>query len=544
MLILSNVSESQTIALWSEQFTQMLIEPNMLNVLHVKQYALLENTKGTMFASLFSKECKAFGHFPKALAVSVVALLLTSCGGAPDRPSNQQPVTEVQQPPNNQNTLPEGEPVEESSGDESAEEPKKEEQDETKIIQVAIMLPLSGPEAPAGTALLRAATMALFDAYDPRIRLIPYDTQADAFIAEEKAHQAIEDGVSVVLGPLLSDSVSAVGPFFSAENITVIGFSNDSNVAAPGRYIMGFLPEAEVKRVIDYAVLSGYQKFGALIPEGLYGQRVRTAFGDTIFDAGARIEAIESYPPRSTESLDEPVKRLARYDERRSEARREMRFLRGLRDDLTNEIADRIEDAEVLEGVDFDAVLVPEGGAIMRSLPPLLPFYEVDPNEVKLLGTGLWNDPGLLGEPPMQGAWFAAPEPEIPTDFLNRYEEIYGARAPRIATLAYDAMSLVAQLARTPINVEEKAIKQDQGEGENNLVKIAVDTNANSNSRLLFARERMTITEGFVGIDGLFRFLENGEIERSLAVLEVNRSGFVIVDAAPESFPAFGYLLN
>lgn len=502
---------------------------------------------------MIAKFLKHNGNTHHALRAPFVmvaaALLLVACGGsAPTTrvPSPQVPQTDRQNEVPGKDITNEDVKLKDQRGTELGEGQINKPADVQ--ISVAIMLPLSGPEEAAGKALLRAATMALFDAYDPRIKLIPYDTQADAQIAEQQAIQAVADGVSVVLGPLLSDSVQAAGDIFDRENITMIGFSNDSNASAPGRYLMGFLPEAEVKRVIDYAVLNGHENFGALIPEGLYGQRVSTAFGDTIVDAGASIDAIESYSPGSTEALDEPVKRLARYDERRNEARREVRFLRGLRDDLTNEIADKIEDAEVLEGVEFDAVLVPEGGAMMRSLAPLLPFYEVDPNQVQLLGTGLWNDQGLLGEPPMQGAWFAAPEPEAPMNFLNRYEETFGTAAPRIATLAYDAMALVAQLARTPL--EDGLVDDDSGAergsttSQEKTESDQIPADKAFDTRNLFSRQRLTLNEGYIGVDGLFRFLESGEVERSLAVLEVNRSGFKVVDPAPKSFPAFGYLLN
>jgi len=137
----------------------------------------------------------------------------------------------------------------------------------------------------------------------------------------------------------------------------------------------------------------------------------------------------------------------------------------------------------------------------------------------------------------MQGAWFAAPEPEQPSVFLARFEQAYGAPAPRIATLAYDAMSLVAQLSRLPLSqagLDSVAFAPDSEE----------DTAGLKATRALFSSERLTTQEGFTGLDGLFRFLPDGTIERALAVLEVNRAGFIVVDPAPKSFPAFGYLLN
>ncbi|NVJ99563.1 MAG: penicillin-binding protein activator [Alphaproteobacteria bacterium] len=382
-------------------------------------------------------------------------------------------------------------------------------------IRIAIMLPLSGAEEPTGRALLNAATMALFDAYDSRLKLIPFDTKADGLTTESVAHEALAQEVDIVLGPLLAGNVQIAGEIFGPAGVPVIGFSNDSRVAGEGRYILGFMPENEVSRVVDFAITKGHEKFSALVPEGLYGARVRNAFGDAVGEEGARVVAMESYPP-DPEAVFEPVKALARYDQRRKDYQDEIRYLRSLRDDLTDEIADELAKVEKLEPVEFDAVLVPEGGALLRTVGPLLPFYEIDPNQVQLLGTGLWNDKSLTREPPLHGAWFAAPEPEAPDAFMVRYAEMFGEEPPRLATIAYDGMSLIAALARDTLE-----------EGETR-----------------FSSARLTASTGFVGVDGLFRLNPDGLNERALAILEITRRGFNIVDPAPEAFPSFGFNLR
>lgn len=466
-----------------------------------------------MFASVFLQKSPVRRS---AVVGLLCGFMVAACGGDP------APVVRLPAPAA-------AGPAPQEPADETLAEPLPaaeviSEADDRSVI-VALMLPLSGSDEETGRALLRAATMALFDAYDPRLVLLPLDTAGLPEVAEVRAQEAIDAGASVVLGPLLATNVEAAGAVLGPAGITMIGFSNDRTVAANGRFIMGFLPEAEVKRVMDHAAAAGHQRFAALVPEGRYGSRVRSAFGDAVTQARVDIAAIEAYPP-DADALFEPVKRLARYDERRDEVRQEVRFLRSLRDDVTDEIAEKLEDAEVMEGVDFDAVLVPEGGALMRTLAPLLPFYEIDPNRVQLLGTGLWNDPGLLNEPPMQGAWFAAPAPEAPGALLTRFAETYGEPAPRLATLAYDAVSLVARLAREPLADADP---------------VHLDAAADLGHDPRFSPERFVTIEGFTGVDGLFRFLPDGTIERALAVLEVNRRGLQVIDPAPDSFPAFGY---
>ncbi len=375
-------------------------------------------------------------------------------------------------------------------------------------VRVAIMLPLSGDSRDLGKALLGAASMALFDAYDPRITLIPYDTMSNIEGAKMAAASVLEDTIDVVLGPLFADSIRVVGPLLGQENITMIGFSSDRRIAKPGQFIMGFAPEDEVRRVMHYAVNRGHEKFAALIPDGLYGKRISAALGGVLEATNTRMMAMENYPP-SANAVFDPVKKLANYTQRKRERDDELRAMRAIDSDLVVDVIEELEAVEVLGDVNFTAVLVPEGGQLLRTIAPLLPYYEVDPAKVKFLGTGLWNDASLLKEPPLEGAWFAAPEPEKPAEFMKKYEAIYGSKPPRIATLAYDAMALIAWRMRHPVSEERFSIRALLDE------------------------------KGFHGIDGLFRFKSDGTAERALAIIEIGKDGFVVIDKAPRRFQRF-----
>ncbi len=143
---------------------------------------------------------------------------------------------------------------------------------------------------------------------------------------------------------------------------------------------------------------------------------------------------------------------------------------------------------------------------MLRSLVPLLPFYEIDPNKIQFLGTGRWDDVSLIREPPLYGAWFAGADPLRVDAFMTKFQMIFDYEPTRIATLAYDGMSLVATLARNPIHKRR------------------------------FTAKEMEDPVGFMGVDGLFRFHEDGTIERGLAVIEIQPSGFIVISPAPLTF--------
>lgn len=381
--------------------------------------------------------------------------------------------------------------------------------------KIALLVPLSGPAAQTGKAMLNAATLALFDAYDPNLALRPYDTKGTIDGAKAAAQQALNDGTTLVLGPLFADNVIAVSEILTPAGVNILAFSNDPRAAGVGRYLMGFLVADEMKRLVNYARNNGAERFASLAPQNRYGDQVQQAYGDAVINADAEFVAFARYSG-GAESYDEPVKALADYDARRKAYRDEVSALRALNDDLADEILQGLKNTEVLGEVGFDSLLIAEGGERLRALAPLMPFYEIDPKQIRFLGTGLWHDAGNLREPPLQGGWFAAPSPEAPDAFLARYNTLYNVRAPRIATIAYDAMALTAALYRQSL----------------------------TDGLAAFDAARLENTDGFTGIDGPFRFFSTGMNERALAVLEVRRKGFQVIDPAPEGFSSYGYAVN
>jgi ABC-type branched-subunit amino acid transport system substrate-binding protein len=133
----------------------------------------------------------------------------------------------------------------------------------------------------------------------------------------------------------------------------------------------------------------------------------------------------------------------------------------------------------------------------------------VNTRRIQLIGTGLWDDPRIFAEPGAQGGWYAAPEPAGYRAFSGRYRQRYGQDPLRPATLAYDAVSLVAALVKT------------QGPAR-------------------FSEEILTNPSGFAGIDGVFRFRPDGTNQRGLAVMRVTTSGPQVISPAPKVFSASG----
>ncbi|WP_417819406.1 penicillin-binding protein activator [Terasakiella sp.] len=373
-----------------------------------------------------------------------------------------------------------------------------------RAARVGLLVPLSGSAANVGREILNAAQLALFDFAGPHYELLPYDTKGTPEGAVRAAQYALADGVSIIIGPLLSQSAQAIAPYLEAANVNALAFSNDSNAASQNVFVMGIRPEEEVERIINFAALQGSQRFALLAPADEYGIRIRTAFEQAVQANGAQVSKVVQFLS-SSDDLPALIRDMADYDQRRQDLLKQKRELAGKSDELSRKALDRLELLQTVGDVDFDALLVAAGGKTLQAIAANLPYYDVDPKKVRILGTSLWEAKWVHAEPALLGGWFAAPSPKNRSEFVEQYRSVYKDTPHRLATLAYDAIALSAVLA------------DDKGEAD-------------------YSRTTLTDPAGFLGRTGIFRLHQWGLAERGLAVLQVQSKGFREISPAPRSF--------
>src|SRR6476620_6490368 len=337
-------------------------------------------------------------------------------------------------------------------------------------VRIALILPLTaqGNAGLAAQSMKNAAEMALAEFKSPNIQLLVKDDGGTVQGAQAGAQQAISEGAEIIIGPLFAQSVSAVGQVARARHLQVIAFSTDASVAARGVYLLSFLPETDVRRIVEFAVSRGKRSFAALLPDNAYGTVVEAAFQQEVSRRGGRVLALEKYPPDANR-MSEVARRVAQ---------------------AANQV---------------DSILIPDGADAVPQVVQALAADGVNLKRVQLLGTGLWDDPRIFSTAALEGGWYAAPESTGFRSFSGRYRARYGQDPVRTATLAYDAVALVAALVKT------------QGPQR-------------------FSEQVLTNPSGFSGIDGVFRFRPEGPNERGLAVLRVTPSGGQVISPAPRSF--------
>ncbi len=394
------------------------------------------------------------------------------------------------------------------------------------MIKVAILLPLSGAHAKLGQGMLNAAQLALFSMAGDEMALLPIDTQGTPEGAARAAEKAVFEGARLILGPVFSASVAAVAPVARARGVQVISFSNNRTVAGNGVYVMGLAPEAQVRRVMSYARERGLRRVLALVPEGPYGDVVAGTLQSVMPELGLELAGLARYGATTTEALSPLVRRIANYGPRHAALLKRRKELEAEGTEAAKRELRQLENRDTLGDVDFDAVFLPQGGAGLLALAPLLRFYDVDPRKVRVLGTADWNDPALATEPALFGGWFAAPPPAARTGFETAYKSAFGGPPLTVASLAYDATALAAVLVRgwSPPRVAAAG-----GAGPAAVPPAPPGAE-------VFSAAALTSPSGFAGADGIFRLLPSGPVERGYAVMEVRERRFTVVSPAPRTF--------
>lgn len=353
----------------------------------------------------------------------------------------------------------------------------------TPAVKVALLLPLSGDSGAVGNAMLDAATMALYDSYlavpSDQIRsqviLMPRDTGNTPAEAVTAARQALDQGATFIVGPLFSQSVTAIAPMTQERHVNMLTFSNNRAVTGNGTYAFGFLPEQQVKRMADYAFLRGYQRVALLAPNDSYGEKINDSLVNIYSNKGGVVSPTEFYAP-SPANIDAAISRLITTYNNATEERR------------------------------FQAIFIGDSGYQLKNIIQSLKKTNLDLTKIKLIGTGMWDDPEIAKIPEMTGAWFSSSPPDIYQGFERRFQTVYGYKPVRLASLSYDAITLITAVTM-PRN--------------SSLVDVSV----------------LEDPKGFLNpANGLVRLMPDGTDERRLSVLEVTPSGFKVIDPAQKYF--------
>ena len=269
--------------------------------------------------------------------------------------------------------------------------------------RVALLVPMTGPNAAVGQSIANATTMALLDTKASNLRITTYDTAQGA---GEAARRAVTDGNRLILGPLMGGDIAPVLAQAKGGRVPVISFSNDKGVASRDVFLMGQMPDQSIVRSVRYARGKGAQNFAILAPTGEYGQRAEAALRQAVADNGGRFVASETFARGNTSVVSAAQRLKAKGG--------------------------------------FDTVLIADGPRLAAQ-----GAAQLRPGATRIVGTELWSGEAAVAKSPaLNGAIFSAVADGRYQRFSDSYRARFGAAPYRIATLGYDSVLLTMRVAR------------------------------------------------------------------------------------------------
>ena len=400
------------------------------------------------------------------------------------------------------------------------------------ILRVAVILPLETQSAQVAEDLQNASTMALFDAQQENTILQFYNSNGTYDNAKELAQNAIDDGADIIVGPLFAEEVK--GAAKGASGTPIVSFTTDANALSGNVFSIGFLMEQQIKRVVEYAVENGVSKFGIIVADSESGDFVLDNFKKYVSDYGAEVVAKVQYKNKKNDLMN-AVKEISDFENRKNEyneykqaVKERFDYLVALRDvspeeyvlayDLEQYLStddevsflektlEELEKKTTVSEPEYEAIFI-FGDDIndVLMIGSSLMYYDVHPDRIKYLGTSQLENAKIYTERAFRGAWYPSVSTKYSGKFNSAYQKYFGRQPIKIASLAYDAVSLINSLAE---------------DGE-------------------ISKKDLLNPNGWTGINGIFRFKSNGSSERNMDIKEIVGGSITktkVISPAPVNF--------
>jgi branched-chain amino acid transport system substrate-binding protein len=282
------------------------------------------------------------------------------------------------------------------------------------------------------------------------------------------------DKIDLIVGPLFAKDSLELRQKIN-NNIPIISFTSDIRVAQNNLYILGVSPKQQVERIITYATLHDIDDLYAILPNNFYGKIVYAEL--------EKLAKVKNIPVMKTEFYtDKQEDIIAKTD------------------NILKAMA-----AHAYMGNNIGktrGLLIADGGNTLKTITAAIELADADLTKIRLLGIGTWDNAEVFNNEILEDSWFASGNKENFHDFSQLFMQQYHYNPPRVASLAYDAILLVKRLVM---------------------------------DREISAKE-LTDNAGFKGVDGIFRFKENGINERGLSIISIQNKQAVTISASPEQF--------
>ncbi len=302
-----------------------------------------------------------------------------------------------------------------------------------ETIQVALLVPGGSGQATdqaMAMQLENAARLAMADLSGVSIDLRVYQTGGSAGQAQAMAIKAMDEGAKIILGPVFAQEANAAGVAAAGRGISVLAFSNNTEIAGGNVYVLGPTFDNTARRLAGYAVRQGKNRIMIVHDKNTAGDIGRAAIQRGVANAGGTVVAVSGYEFSQS----------------------------GVASAAPSIVA-------TAKSTDASAIfLTADTAGALPLLSQTLLDSGLDRSATKFLGLTRWDIPSAtLALPGVQGGWFAMPDPNLYAQFQSRYQAAYGETPLPIAGLAYDGIAAIGALAKSGKGLGAAGLTQNAG---------------------------------------------------------------------------------
>ena len=298
--------------------------------------------------------------------------------------------------------------------------------DSKTFKKVLVFLPLTGNYSNFGVKIRKSIDIAILKFGSNNIRFIYYDTGKGK---NEKDLKNLLESISpnLILGPFTREFLLKIKPFSKNNSIPMLTFSNDIAMIENNIWSLGFSPEEQVESVISCALNYGFERFGLIVPNNLYG--------NIILDTS--VELINN-------DKDNYFDKLLLTNKQINDKKKLFSIIK----QFVN-----YKDDENSVHTKFDAIFLGGSKEFILEIAPLLAFYDVDSKKIKILGTEKYNIKDIRNEPSLEKSWFPKISSKNEKVFKLIWKKTWGDDTNYFSNAGFDS----ALIAINFLNQEKKA---------------------------------------------------------------------------------------
>ena len=358
----------------------------------------------------------------------------------------------------------------------------------SNVLKIGVLLPLSGKFQDIGESFLKAIQLALYDISNEDIKIYPKDNKGNALNSYLSAKEFEEQGIKIVIGPIFFENLERLGEI---NKITFISFTNQTKDIPKNTIAFGINIESQIDALKKYFNEIKVSKTLLLSPKSEFSYQSESV---------AKKDVLKFYRTYSYDAnpktITGEIEKITRYRERKKDLERRIKILE--KSDLykdKNELK-KLKQMHTLGEVNFDSVVVIDFGERLKSVLTSFMFSDVLSDKVDFFTINQWFDETFFNENAMQNLHFPSIDFENLKKFNKKFFNTFNEKSNKVSILAYDALGLIYYCW--------------------------------SNNNFQFKQDQLYNKKGFKGLHGEF-LIENNLSKQKLKIYKVSEKKFIKV---------------